>query len=181
MLVDAVDGESVEHVERPHPFRVTLGQIVVDGDHVHTVAGQGVEEHGQGGHEGLTFTRCHLGNLTLMQGDTAEELHVVVHHFPFQVVSTSCPVVVVDGLVAVDGDEVFLGVGSQLAVEVGGCDDGLFVLGKAASCLLHNAEGNGHHLVERLLVDFECLLVEFVNLVEDGLTLIERCLFNRGL
>ena len=46
VLVDAVDAESMEHVERSHPLGVTLGQIVVDGDDVDAVACQGVQEDG---------------------------------------------------------------------------------------------------------------------------------------
>ena len=66
MLVDAIHRESVEHIERSHPLGVTLGEVVVDGYHMHTVACEGVEEHRQCGDESLTLTGCHLGNLTLM-------------------------------------------------------------------------------------------------------------------
>ena len=48
VLVDTVDRESVEHVERSHPLRVTLGQIVVDGYHVNAIACQRVEEYRKG-------------------------------------------------------------------------------------------------------------------------------------
>ena len=89
--------------------------------------------------------------------------------------------VVIEGLVAFYGDEVLLRVSGQFAVEVGSRDDGLLVLGKSASGLLHDAEGNGHDLVESLLVDFECLLVNLVNLIEDGLALVEWCILDGGL
>ena len=46
MLVDTVDAQTMEHIERAHPLGVTLGQVVVDGHHVNTIAGEGVEEHG---------------------------------------------------------------------------------------------------------------------------------------
>ncbi|CCY50332.1 uncharacterized protein BN523_00125 [Bacteroides sp. CAG:189] len=48
--VDTVDAQSVEHVKRSHPFRVTFCQIVVHGYNVHTVSGQCVQEHRQGSH-----------------------------------------------------------------------------------------------------------------------------------
>ena len=59
----------------------------------------------------------------------------------------------IDGLVAVDGDEVLAWVSSQLAVKVGSRYDGLIVLGEAACGLLDNREDFGHNFVECLLVD----------------------------
>ena len=163
MLVNAVHGESVEHIEGTHPLGVTLSQIVVDGHHVNTITRQGIEEDGEGSHQRLTFTGSHLGNLTLVQYDTAEELYIVVYHLPFQVVAASRPVVMIDGLVAIDGDKVFLGVGSQFAVEIGSRHNGLLVLGEAASRLLHDAEHLGHHLVEGYLIDVEGFLLQLVD------------------
>src|SRR3712207_7987565 len=62
MLVDTVNGKAVEHIKRSHPFRVTLGKIVVDRDHVHAIAGQSVEEYGKRGNERFTFKigRAHV-------------------------------------------------------------------------------------------------------------------------
>ena len=82
MLVDTVDTEAVEHIERSHPLRVTLCQIVVDGHHMHTVTGKGIQEHREGSHEGFTFTSRHLSDLSLMEHDTTKQLHVVVNHLP---------------------------------------------------------------------------------------------------
>ena len=50
MLVNAIHGKTVEHIEWPHPFRVTLREVVIHGYDMHTVAGQCVEEDGQGCH-----------------------------------------------------------------------------------------------------------------------------------
>ena len=94
----------MEHVKRSHPLRVTLGEVVVDGHDMHTVSCQRIEEYRQGSDEGLTLTSSHLGNLTLMQYNTTEELYVIVYHLPFKVVTTCCPVVVVYCLVTVNGD-----------------------------------------------------------------------------
>ena len=148
---------------------------------MNTVACQGIQEYRQGSHEGLTLTRSHLGNLTLMEHSTTEELYVVVYHLPFQVVASGRPVVVVDGLVAVDGDEVLLRVGSQFAVEVGSRHHRLLILGKAASRLLHDAECHGHHLVQSLLILVQCLFVQFVNLVEDRFACVDGSFLNRSL
>ena len=130
MLVDAVYAQAVEHVERSHPLGVTLGQVVVHGYDVYTVTGQGVEEYGEGSHEGLTFTGCHFGNLAFVQYDTTEELYVVVYHVPGNFITACHPMVFVDGLVAFDADKV-LG-SSQLAVEVIGRYGDFFVLRETA-------------------------------------------------
>ena len=49
---------------------------------MYTIACEGIEEHGKGSHEGLTFTSSHLGNLSLMEYNTTEELHIIVNHLP---------------------------------------------------------------------------------------------------
>ena len=102
-----------------------------------------------------------------MEHHAAEELYIIVYHLPFQVITTRSPVVVIDSLVAIDGDEVFSGVCSQLTVKVVCCDDGVLVLSEAASCLFDNGIYFWHYLVESLFIDFECLLLLFVNLGED--------------
>ena len=180
VFVDTVDGESVELIERSHPLRVTLGEVVVDRHHVHAVACEGVEEHGERSHEGLTLTGSHLSDLALVEGDATEELHVVVHHVPVDLVAAGCPLVVVDSLVTVDGDEVVLRIGSELAVEIGRCHHGVSVLRKAAGGVLDDGESHGHDLVEGFLQLIEHLLVLLVYLVEDRLTLIDRRVLNLG-
>ena len=148
---------------------------------MHTVTRQGVQEYRQGCHEGLTFTSCHLGNLTLMKYYTAEELHIVMHHFPFQVVTAGSPVIMVDGLVTVDGDKVLLRICSQLTVKVRSGYDGLFILGKSAGSLLDDGKHLGHHLVECLLVDVKHFLLDFVYLRKDFGTLVDGRVFDGSL
>ena len=46
VLVDAINAQSVEHIERSHPLRVTLSQIVVDSYDVDTITCQCVQENG---------------------------------------------------------------------------------------------------------------------------------------
>ena len=67
-------------VDGPHPLGVPLGQVVVDRDDVDPLAGEGVEVHRQGGHQGLALARGHLGDLPLVQDHAADELHVEVAH-----------------------------------------------------------------------------------------------------
>ena len=178
MLIDTVNTQSVEHIERAHPLGVTLGQVVVHGHHMHTVTSERIQEHGQGSHKGLTFTRCHLGDLSLMEHLATEELNVVVDHLPLQVVSSCGPVVMVDSLVTVNSDEVLGRIASQFTVEIRGGNDGLLVLCKTTSRFLHDTEGYRHYLVKRLLIDLQGLFVELVYFVEDYLTLINRRVFN---
>ena len=104
-----------------------------------------------------------------------------MNHLPFQVVTACRPVVVVDGLVAVDGDEVFAGVTGQLTVEVCGRDHGLLVLGEAACGILHDGKHLGHHVVQGFLINLECLFLELVDLGENIGTLVERGLFDGSL
>ena len=42
VLIDTIDAQTMEHIERTHPLRVTFGQIVIDGYHVNTISGQGI-------------------------------------------------------------------------------------------------------------------------------------------
>ena len=118
MLIDAVHGQSVEHIQRPHPLGVTFGEVVVHRDHVHTLACEGIEEYREGGHEGLSFTCRHLGNLSLVQGYTSDKLHVVMHHIPLHLVASGNPVVGVDGVVPFNAYEVV--VDGEFAVEIAG-------------------------------------------------------------
>jgi len=72
--------QSQETVDRPHPFGIASGQIVIDRHHVHTSTGQGVEVDGHGGDQGLALSRLHLRDLALVQDDPADELHVEGPH-----------------------------------------------------------------------------------------------------
>ena len=178
MLVDAVYRKTVKHVERSHPLRVTLGKVVVYSNDVYAIACKGVEEYRECSHKGLTFTCCHLGNLTLMQNDTTENLYIIMHHFPLEVVATSCPMVVIDGIVAIDCYKVVLWVGSKLAVEISSRNDCFLILGKAACRILYNSKGYRHNLVECLLVDFQNFLLKLVDSIEYAFALINRSLLN---
>ena len=62
-------------IDIAHPLALILGQIVVDGNDVHTLAGQCIQVSGQRGGQGLTFTGAHLGDAALMQDNTTDQLH----------------------------------------------------------------------------------------------------------
>ena len=78
---DHADGQSPrKRVELPHPFGVAFGQVVVDRDHVHAPAGEGVQVGRQGRHQGLTLAGLHLGDLAGMKHHAADQLHIEVAH-----------------------------------------------------------------------------------------------------
>ena len=58
------------------PVGVAVGQVIVDGDDVHALVGQGVEIGGQRGDRSLAFTGAHFGNVAAMQHHAADELYV---------------------------------------------------------------------------------------------------------
>ena len=170
-LVDTSHAHAMELIERTHPLRVTFGEVVVHGHHVHTLACQCVEEHRQRSHQRLTFTGCHLGNFTQMQYDTANELHIVVNHVPGDFVTAGNPVVEIHGLVAANLQEI-LALRGEVAVKVVGSHLNLLVLGKAAGGVLHNGKHLGQHLVEFVFEAVENFLVDLVHLLPQGLTLL---------
>ena len=75
---DLADGEAEEAVHPAHPVGVARGQVVVDGDDVHAVAGQRVEVRRQRRDQGLALTGLHLGDVAEVQRRAAHELHLVV-------------------------------------------------------------------------------------------------------
>ena len=77
---DDADGEAEEAVDLAHPFGVALGEVVVDGDDVDAVAGEGVEIAGEGGDEGLAFAGLHLGDFAGVEDHAADHLDVEVAH-----------------------------------------------------------------------------------------------------
>ena len=77
---DETHGEPQVAVDLAHPLGIALGQVVVDGDDVHTLAREGIEVGRQNGNQRLAFTGLHLGNATLMEHDAADDLHPVGAH-----------------------------------------------------------------------------------------------------
>ena len=77
-ILQQTDLELEEAVDMAHPLGVALGEIVVDGDDMDALTGECVEIAGKRGDEGLALARLHLGDHTIMQGHSADELHVEV-------------------------------------------------------------------------------------------------------
>ena len=80
VVLEQTDGHSQVLVDAAHPLGVALGQVIVDGNDVYTLAGNSVEVAGQRGDQGLAFAGLHLGDMPLVQCHGANELHVKVTH-----------------------------------------------------------------------------------------------------
>ncbi len=77
---DLPDRDAEEAVDLPHPVGVARREVVVHGDDVHALPRERVQVHGQRRHERLSFARLHLGDVSAVEHDSAEELHVEVPH-----------------------------------------------------------------------------------------------------
>ena len=72
---DQPHAQSQEAVNLAHPLRVTLGQIVIDGDDMDALAGQRIQIGRQRRHQRFALTGLHLGDAALVQHDTAHQLY----------------------------------------------------------------------------------------------------------
>ena len=80
VVLDQAHAQAEEAMDLPHPLGIAPGQVVVDGDHMHTTAGEGVEIGRQGGDQGLALAGLHLGDLAVVQHHAADQLHIEVAH-----------------------------------------------------------------------------------------------------
>ncbi len=85
-VVQAGNGEAEVLEDVAHPLGVAAGQVVVDRDQVRPAPGERVEIERQRGDEGLALAGGHLGDPPLMEHDPADELDVVGHHVPDELV-----------------------------------------------------------------------------------------------
>ena len=65
-------------VDAAHQLGLVLGEVVVDRDDVHALAGERVEVRRQGRDQGLALTGLHLGDVAEVQRRAAHDLHVEV-------------------------------------------------------------------------------------------------------
>ena len=129
---------------------------------MNTAACKGIQEHWQCCHKGLTFTGRHLSDLTLMQNRTTNELNIVVHHVPHGLITSSFPMIVVDGFIALNVEEV-VAIGSKFTVKIGCCHLDCLILGEAFGSLLNDSKYRGQHLVELILDAVENFFLNLVN------------------
>ncbi len=74
--IDDAGGHPEHAVDLAHPLGVAPGEVVVDGDDVHALAGQRVQIDREGRDQGLALTGLHLGDVALVQEDAAHQLDV---------------------------------------------------------------------------------------------------------
>lgn len=172
MLVNAIHGKSMEHVQRSHPLGVSFGEVVVHGHHVDTLSCKRIQENRKRRDEGLSFAGSHLGNLSLMEDDTSDDLHVIVDHIPGDLVSAGHPMALPQCLVAFDLHEVM---GStEIPVEIIGSNFHYRILRKSARRRLHYRECVRKNLVQNLLNLSIFVLHKLVGLSRKRLLLTHR-------
>jgi hypothetical protein len=79
-VLQHADGQPETVVDRAHPLGVAAGEVVVDGDEMHALAGQRVEDHREGRGQRLALAGLHLGDVAAVQDHATDELHVEVAH-----------------------------------------------------------------------------------------------------
>ena len=103
-----------------------------------------------------------------------------MHHVPCNLIAASHPVVVVDGFVSVNLDEVESAVGSQVLVHLcGGDHDGL-ALSEPAGGGFDDGEGFRQNLCQHLLVNVFDFFLESIDFVVYLLAFLDGCLFDGG-
>ena len=75
-MLDQAHRQPEEAVDLAHPLGVEARQVFVDGDDVHALARQRVQERRQRGGQRLALAGAHLGDAALMQHDGADHLRV---------------------------------------------------------------------------------------------------------
>ncbi len=80
VVLDHPHREAEEAEDATHPLAVALGQVVVDGDHMHALARERVQVGGQGSDQGLALARLHLRDCAAVEDDAPDELDVEVAH-----------------------------------------------------------------------------------------------------
>ena len=131
---------------------------------------QCIEEHRECGNECLAFAGGHLCNPALVERDAADELHVIMHHVPFQHIAASHPCVGVYSLVAFYCDVVETG--GEFAVHVGGGNFHCLIFGETACCILYDCESLWQHFVELDFEDFLDVFFRFLYVVVEFLLLL---------
>ena len=138
----------MEQIQHAHPLGVTLGQIVVHGHHMHTLAGQCIQINRQRGHQGFTLTGRHLRNLALMQHRTANQLNIVMAHVPSDFVSSCHPMVLVHSLVTLNRNTVEFC--RQVTVKIVCSHPNLSIFLKTLGSLLHDGKSLRKQLIQNI-------------------------------
>ncbi len=80
VVLQAAHTHAQAPIDSAHPLAVALGEVVVHGDDVDALAGDGVQVGRERGDEGLPLATFHLGYHAPMQDNAPHELHREVTH-----------------------------------------------------------------------------------------------------
>ena len=80
VVLQAANAHAQKAVDLAHPLAVALGEVVVHGDDVDALAGDGIQVGRERGDEGLPLAGPHLGYHAPVQDDAPHELHGEVAH-----------------------------------------------------------------------------------------------------
>ena len=153
---------------------------------MHAFSGKGVEEHRKRSHKGLTLTGSHLGDHAALllvgfdaaiEDDTADKLHVIMHHIPGNLVAAGLPMVVPDGfngsvIADLTGNlHEIPAFGSELLVKFTGRHLDGFAGGETAGRALDDGKSLGEDLVQDHLDGVVLILHQLVAFAGKGLFL----------
>lgn len=80
IVLQAANAHAQKAIDLTHPLAVALGEVVVHGDDVDALAGDGVQVGRERGDEGLPLAAFHLGYHAPVQDNAPHELHGEVAH-----------------------------------------------------------------------------------------------------
>ncbi len=152
----------MEFKDGPHPGTVPFGEVIVDRHQVDPFAREGIQVHGQGGHQGFSLTGLHLCYLPLVQGNPTDQLYVVMDHIPGDLFSGGIPGIAPYGLVPVQGN--IIRPAGQLPVEFCCIYPYFGVVLKAPGSFLHHSEGFREQFQKCFFSPFVGLFLQVVDL-----------------
>src|SRR5205809_6716273 len=82
-MLNTTDGEPEKAIKLAHPFGVTSRQVIIHRHQMRTTPGQSAQIERQSRDQGFAFADRHLATFAAVQDDSADELAVAVHPFPF--------------------------------------------------------------------------------------------------
>ena len=106
---------------------------------MHALAREGIEEHRKGGDEGFSLSRRHFRDFSFVQHDTADQLDIVMHHVPGNLVAAGHPMIGIDRLIPVNRNKIRM-LHAQVTVKSGRLHDDALILLEPARRTLHNGK-----------------------------------------
>ena len=128
---------------------------------MYAIARQSIQEYRERSDQSLTLTGSHLGNFTLMQHDTADQLHIVVYHVPNDLITTGHPVIGINSFVAFDMYKIMVYRQAPVKIICRNLDS--FILAESTRRLFHHSENFGKRFVETIFYFFQYLFLDFID------------------